>query len=359
MAGSVAGFDHARVSKPVFLGFLWAFTAVSLLFVTFRIFVRIRQFRRLFIDDGFVLLSWVIMLTTAISWQIEGQTLYKFYAIAAGTEPYTLSAISELKTFLKFIAPLTIFFYTSLWCIKFSFLAFFLRLDSKVKSHRIWWYIVLFVTIGVYFSSVGDIDYRCSVGSFEYIEENCSDLKHVHFQNRTFWANCAGDVITDIMILSIPFLMLWNTRISKRNKIVLFSVFSVTVIVMLVSIIRVVVNVSLDKSVDVSWLYFWSFIEMGTAIIISCVASFRQLFVTSQNQHLYGQGNKKYTPYRNLLKSGTPRQADSTTLVNSDMEAQGIALAVPSVPTPLSSAHFRDEFEVITTNTWKNGDVRY
>ncbi|KAL8672327.1 MAG: hypothetical protein Q9168_003211 [Polycauliona sp. 1 TL-2023] len=38
------------------------------------------------------------------------------------------------------------------------------------------------------------------------------------------------------------------------------------------------------ENIDISWLYFWSCIEMTTAIIIACVASFRQFFVTTNKQ---------------------------------------------------------------------------
>lgn len=64
--------------------------------------------------------------------------------------------------FMRFLAPLEILFYSGLWCIKFSFLAFLYRLSRKVKSFRIWWYLVTLVTIEVYITSVGDIQYKCS-----------------------------------------------------------------------------------------------------------------------------------------------------------------------------------------------------
>lgn len=61
-------------------------------------------------------------------------------------------------------------------------------------------------------------------------------------------------------------LILWKTRITFTKKLILLSVFSVTIIVMAIAIIRVVVNTSLDEPVDISWLYLWSFIEMGTGM---------------------------------------------------------------------------------------------
>ncbi|RAQ62926.1 hypothetical protein COH20_011456 [Aspergillus flavus] len=337
---------HAKISKHAFLGVLWAFTATDTVFVLFRIFVRIASFRRLFVDDIFVLLAWAIMLTNAIIWQIQGQVLYNLYAISTGQESYTPAVLPMFESFMRYIAPMTIMFYSGLWAIKFSFMSFFFRLNSKVKSHRIWWYVVMLVVGGVYIACVADVDYKCSLGGMEYIITKCSDLDHVHYQNRTFWANCAGDIVTDILnqVLSIPILILWNTRISLRKKLILFSVFSATILVMVVAIIRVVVNNSLNSSVDIGWLYLWSFVEMGTGIIIACIASFRQLFVTSQNQHLFGK--VKHTPHNPLLGVSGKKYGPSQESHVGDTESQTSDAAI----VPMDAVHVRSDFEVVTSS---------
>ena len=97
--------------------------------------------------------------------------------------------------------------------------------------------------------------------------------------------------------------MLWHVRVPLGQKLILLGIFSLTVIVMIVAIIRVAV---VNKDGDISWLYLWSNVEMATckfscrsfdqlhpitdqslspkAIIIACLASFRQLFVNVNGQ---------------------------------------------------------------------------
>ena len=72
---------------------------------------------------------------------------------------------------------------------------------------------------------------------------------------------------------------------------------------MIIAIIRVAIVSAATHNIDLSWLYFWSVIEMATgkhtypvlarfieiddtmtAISISCLASFRQLFVKSHDR---------------------------------------------------------------------------
>ncbi|KAJ5794159.1 hypothetical protein N7457_000758 [Penicillium paradoxum] len=269
--------QKTQVPQSIFLGVIWALTGTSLLFILVRIYAQFTSFRRLFIDDFLVILAWIMFFTSAVIWQIEGKVLEELNAISAGTKPFKLGFLPRYLKFRRFIAPFEILFYSALWCVKFSFLALFYRISAKVKTFRTWWFVVLFCTASVYIASVADIEYKCSWGELEYIWNECPQLNHIHYENRTFWANCAGDVITDLM-------MLWNTRISRRKKLLLLSIFSATILIMVTAIIRVAIGANYDRRVNINWLFFWSFVEVAIAIFVSCVASLRQLFVTSQNQ---------------------------------------------------------------------------
>lgn len=56
--------------------------------------------------------------------------------------------------------------------------------------------------------------------------------------------------------------MLWNVRIRLSQKLALMSILSLTLIVIVFAIIRVVVVTSHATQADVSWLWMWSNIEM-------------------------------------------------------------------------------------------------
>ncbi|KAJ5459329.1 hypothetical protein N7530_011273 [Penicillium desertorum] len=344
----MAEFDdqRSRVPESVFLGVLWALTGTSFLFVIFRIYAQLASFHRVFLDGYLVVFAWVIMLTAAVIWQVEGKVLYELYAISAGPKPFNLEFLPRYNTSMRFNAPLQILFYSALWSVKFSFMAFFYRISAKVKSLRIWWFVVLFCTASVYIASVADIEYKCSLGGLVYIITQCPQPHHVHYENRMFWANCAGDVITDLMILSIPFLVLWKTRISLRKKLILLSIFSATIFIMVTAIIRVAVGMNYDRQMNIDWLCFWSFVEVDVAIIVSCVASLRQLFVASQNQSLSARAAYHDTNDLILKKSKEEGSQDLSRSVG-DVESP----ANDEVPmSPLSVVHVRQDFEVTRGN---------
>ena len=57
--------------------------------------------------------------------------------------------------------------------------------------------------------------------------------------------------------------MLWKVRLSIRKKCALGGIFSVTVIIMVFAIIRVVMVGSYSEQPDLSWFYLWSSIEQA------------------------------------------------------------------------------------------------
>lgn len=76
----------------------------------------------------------------------------------------------------------------------------------------------------------------------------------------------SSDVLTDILILSIPFLILRKAQIPVQKKVALFGVFSVTILSMVVAIIRVALVKGTQKHLQqasIDWLYFWSNVNMG------------------------------------------------------------------------------------------------
>lgn len=99
--------------------------------------------------------------------------------------------------------------------------------------------------------------------------------------------------------------MLWKVKIRLRQKLALGGIFSVTVVIMVFAIIRVVVVSSFSQTLDQTWLYTWSSVEQAVctypfpprpfslsaikyiltsqkAIMVACLASFRALFTKSK-----------------------------------------------------------------------------
>ncbi|KAI1287577.1 hypothetical protein F5Y03DRAFT_405492 [Xylaria venustula] len=292
-----------RVNQTTFLAVTWTAVWVSFSLLVFRIATRIRSFKALLVDDYLVIAAWLMLLTSSILWQIKSYILYWMYETQSGKVPPTVDFEIAYSGFLPLVVAWNTLFYSCLWAVKFSFLFFFRRLSTNVTVGHVWWWVVFIVTSAGLVACIADIDYGCTVKSLEYEMEKCVLVPQVHFDDRTFYANMAADIATDLLIISIPFGVLWNVRIPLKKKIFLLGVFSLTVIIIITSIIRVVLVMGVGAATRVSsidWLYLWSNIEAGIAISVACLASFRQLFIFKQNQGKESRSSE--SNFRRLLK---------------------------------------------------------
>ena len=145
---------------------MWAGVAVSFCFVLFRLYVRLRIFRRCHVEDPFVLAAWLMNLANAVIWQRNADQLYSI--IAVGGEQVSKPPPqfpSHFSTKLHSALASSILYYTALWSIKISFLLFFRTLGSDIRRHKVLWYCVLAYTIASYIVCIGTIDYGCLVRS--------------------------------------------------------------------------------------------------------------------------------------------------------------------------------------------------
>ena len=157
------------VAKPLGQGFLWAGTAVSLSFLVFRLAVKIRSYHRIYSDDYLVIGAWILLLASALLWQMESPNLYELFNVASGQKPLTKIFVKNNTALLRSLTPFALLFYSCLWIVKLSFLLFFRRLGMNVRGQKIWWWCVLAVVLLTWAATIADNDYKCSLKPIEYI----------------------------------------------------------------------------------------------------------------------------------------------------------------------------------------------
>ncbi|KAF7871967.1 uncharacterized protein EAF02_009072 [Botrytis sinoallii] len=257
------------VNYETFMGVTWGCTAISLLFVTFRIFVRIRTFGRLSPDDFCVIMAWLLLLCCAIICQKISRDMYEMLGVLNGVLlPPPEGFEKHAERFLRGSAVVYVLYYCTLRLIKISFLLFFGRLLENVDSYVWPRSIVAVVVFASWMICIGTIPYSCLVPSFERISATCLSRFAIRIQRFTLGFGCGLDVLTDAMILAIHISMLWTVRLSRKRKLALAGIFSLVIITIIFSIVR--------QSV--------SLVEQTVAIIIACLASFRSLF--ARNDHV-------------------------------------------------------------------------
>lgn len=266
-------------------GVLWGGLAIAIICCCLRFVARVRTFKKLLIDDYFVVFALVIAIANVIVWQIHLRDLYYFMEVVAGLEFPKADFASVAESYFKSTVAVLILFYSCLWSIKLSFLLFFRRLGANVSHQKLVWWPVFGVTLATYFVCIGTIPYLCLVRSFEYVAANCAKPAALSYQLVTLRLNCAWDVITDILsrcpelpwdvvnlsaVMLIPITMLWGVQMKPSRKFALGGIFSLVIITMIFAIVRTVLVGSIQGRLpDSSWLYMWSAVETSVGKLIT------------------------------------------------------------------------------------------
>ena len=162
-------------------GIAWGGVALAGLFFLGRISARVAVFQQLFWDDLLVFLAWCMFLANTIIWQFNKGKLYENLGVISGDIfPPPASLPQDTEAYLKASLVVYLFFYSSLWFIKFSFLVFFRPLGYQVKGQNTLWWTVTAITIASWLASIGTIEFACLIRSFDYI---WSESREQHSRN--------------------------------------------------------------------------------------------------------------------------------------------------------------------------------
>ncbi|KAI9851116.1 MAG: hypothetical protein M1838_004451 [Thelocarpon superellum] len=104
---------------------------------------------------------------------------------------------------------------------------------------------------------------------------NCVD------ENGSYVANASINVVTDLVILVLPMPIIVKLHISRRQKIVLCSIFVLGSLVFVATVFRIVAFYQIDYS-DRTYTYvnsaIWTVVEIPLSIICACLPTMRPLF---------------------------------------------------------------------------------
>ncbi|MCJ1357604.1 MAG: hypothetical protein MMC33_007600 [Icmadophila ericetorum] len=311
------------IGKTLLLASLWTEVGIALCFVVIRLYGKLRLFRRLFVDDLFVVFAWVVLVANAVLVQWVAPSLYLIYEVAAGTATSVPDDfLDEVSRALHIAFATYVLYYAGLYINKVSFLFFFRTLNNNIKRQRILWWCVFAFTVSSLLISIGILDHRCFFGPVLDVESICHGDFPLQFST-------ALDVISDALIIWIPTNILWSVKIDIRKKLALVGICWLILFIIAFSITRIS-KLQNGQLPDQTWLFFWSGLELATgkillppaiiispltrfcckAIIVACLTSFRALYTKSERSR-HGR-----TPVKHSGSYGShmPSTSDTATL---------------------------------------------
>jgi len=92
------------------------------------------------------------------------------------------------------------------------------------------------------------------------------------------YTTTALDIFTDLLIISLPIILLSKVSISLKRKLILGMALCLSIFMIIICIIRVTTCKLSNGIIDSTWLGLWQCIEINTAIILVSLTTFRSLY---------------------------------------------------------------------------------
>ncbi|KAF4265764.1 hypothetical protein KXW28_001476 [Aspergillus fumigatus] len=235
------------------IGVTWTGAGLGIIFASIRFGIRIKRMKRLLVDDYFVLLALVFLVTNAILQTLQAPHLY--YMLLNVTGP---DIVYHALKYTHFEFVIIGIFWSVLWSIKGSFLAlFWLISDGLPHYRRVWWGVTTFAVLA-------------------YIGCWLASILNCHPPSDYFRF---GIVVVELWLMYLPLRILWKTKMNLHQKLGLATVFCLGFVIIAAAIIRAVAITGKAYS-DQAALAIWGIAESSISMIVGCLPPFKS-FITS------------------------------------------------------------------------------
>ncbi|MCJ1321622.1 hypothetical protein MMC15_006967 [Xylographa vitiligo] len=330
--------DQGRISQVVLMTVTGGLFGIAIVTAVLSTIVRIRLRNGLGLDDIFLLLACVFLIASTVLLFLASDALYFEEALTLDPESVTFSAGSfdQLDWYQKVIYAYLDLSQTATYCVKFSFSCFFRLLIDRLRYMIVYWRVVVVVSVlawayAMCTAFIGCPDFGLNVSCIG----EAVFVKSVALSVTT----STLDIITDLLIITIPVRLLWKVRIKRRQKLILGSTLCLSVFMIITCIIQMsglgVTGSATElgttgQSFDVVWQVFWTQVEASVAVTVISFTSFRSLFVASNpspknTRSLRWYSFRRSKESREKALKGTPGQ--STTAQDSSTGQRTLSAA--------------------------------
>ena len=279
-----------------------------------RLVIRLKVYGRLMVDDGLVILAMICLLTNDIVYTMARHYIYVIQSVQFDHLPKPSNYQQVTDTYAKYQWANAYLFFTVIWAVKGSFLAYYDDLTKRLTPFRRAWWATIVFTILTYIGSL-----------FAYAFLDGLHIK-TNLKNEAIKYQFAADLSTDVFSMSslcvcdlvqlrltikmrevaaIPLTLALKAQIPTRQKLALAGVFSLGLIVTIFSIIRFALTSPARGTVSPSWIGGWSSIEQSVSVIVACLASFRVLAIDRRRKSASDRAkNKAGSSHERSSRSG-------------------------------------------------------
>ncbi|TGO52384.1 hypothetical protein BCON_0142g00100 [Botryotinia convoluta] len=231
-----------RIDKQAFLVSTGFLLAVGLVSAICRFYVRLQIQKDFGLDDGFLLVGiGCISVALIIQYSINMDTMYLAEALTHNPETAVMPPdfLQQVFGFQKWITVVSMLTWTSIMAVKFSFLFLFRKLIDRIRPLKIYWWVVTITTTGILGFGISGYYLACpyyfSLKALQCSSEIGSNRTKIYASTQM-----GLDLLSDVsQVLTIAVCLIWPVKIKWTQKIMLAMSLCLTIVLIVVTIIRV------------------------------------------------------------------------------------------------------------------------
>lgn len=272
------------------LACLWVFSTIAFIFLSIRLWVRVRVSRVGILSEDIMLICSQILffiLVSAITYNISKGLMDRANSYATSITASIRGGPTIEVIVLKIIYMVTFPYYLSIWLIKGSILRFYYRLvPTKTKTRMM----LHFTTVLTALCLV--VVLLLNMLACMPLERNWTlpiDPAHAHAicyaasTNGTYYFSVVSNFFTDALIFVIPFSLIPALKSMPRLQLVgLISTFSLGLVTLILLIIRAVL-IRVDR--QFALVAIMSAVEFCTSMVVACMPALKVLVKSNKTLH--------------------------------------------------------------------------
>ncbi|PNS14743.1 hypothetical protein CAC42_1765 [Sphaceloma murrayae] len=303
---------------------------VTSLVITVRTTLTIYQHKVIRWDDGWLLAAYAFFMAMAILYLVKATVIFNFWGVIDGTKPYYSTMPEDDVMMRKTSFAANILFYSALWSVKFSLLAFYKQLIARLQTYiRAWWVVTIFTAIFYVIAIILSVT-GCSRPQDMMSSGGCQRPRDFAGVAGSLWFAYAVDVVTDLSIMLLPLGLIRKAQMPLRQKVSIGFVVCLVAVCITVATIRVVeIGRTINKYTQPSatWLALWGTIETALAVIIGSTPGLYRGGKFVHKSHVSSRRSSNPYPHSEsgMVEAGHYRHVDMAPYVaakRATMEAQ-------------------------------------
>ncbi|KAJ4327041.1 hypothetical protein N0V84_002540 [Fusarium piperis] len=263
--GYVVDFDNPRRQGVPEAYYVSGFgMALSLLFITQRLYVKFFLTGGVQVDDVLLIFSYVLAVATI------ALCLHMFATGVGGVHAWEIS-VTQFNAYLMDVY-LAAFIYILCGSLsKLALLIFYLRLSPQRWFRIATWSTIVFIggyTVGIFFACIFSCKPIAMSWNVTITDGVCINRPSLYI------ATAVANIISDVILFFLPIPMVIKLQIPPRQKIGLVIIFGIGSLTVVTSVVRVSILPALLTDLDATWVIAWAsvWIIVEANLIITCAS---------------------------------------------------------------------------------------